>query len=182
MKMCRLHCLFTHDLRNAGRDLKRPRPSSAPARACPHWHPTHYLKRMALKEKCTSEPLHQVAARGHLVKWFRGTFLLKRVDRVRLTGRHSHTQANALPGPAARGAHQGYFPHGCARASRQSLSRVHASIAPLYARGKPASYSCFAQGLLLPPTSAGSPSALAARLGRSFRVSGGTRFRTRGPS
>ena len=120
-----------------------------------------------------------MAARGHWVKWLRGTFLLQGVDRVRLLGRHSHTQTNALPGTYAAVLTKGTSRTDAPGRARQSLSRV--PIAPLYARGKPASYSCFAQGLCNRPLRRVVPFLLAARLGRSFRFSGGTRFRTRDP-
>ena len=105
---------------------------------------------------------------GRAVKWLRGTFLLKGVDRVRLFGRHSHTQTNALPGTYAAVLTKGNSRTDASHVSRQSLSRV--PIAPLYARGPLTSYSCFAQGLLQPPTSAGSPFPLSRAPWQKFSV------------
>jgi hypothetical protein len=121
-------------------------------------------------------------ARGHLVKWLRGTFLLKRVDSGSTLGRHSHTQTNALPRCSPR-CH--YFEAPSARAPTRTPStscrgahhavcctaHLRSSLSPVFR----------AQGMLLPPTSAGSP----LRFSRApwftrFR-SRGTRFRTRDP-
>ena len=100
-----------------------------------------------------------------LVKWLRRTRLLKRVDRARLTGRHSHTQTNALPRCSPRTA----AVKRSADLTWQSLSR---GSWPFREHTWPAlcppALLTRSQGILLPPTSAGSPYAFAARLGRSF--------------